>query len=67
MPAAALSAREVVRQMVGGKREVEGTDVRFPEEFMLNEERVARARGLPHLTQGWEATNFAALIGGKGM
>jgi glycine/D-amino acid oxidase-like deaminating enzyme len=67
MPAAALSAREVVRQMVGGKREVGGTDVRFPEEFMLNEERVARARGLPHLTQGWEATNFAALIGGKGM
>jgi glycine/D-amino acid oxidase-like deaminating enzyme len=67
MPAAALSAREVVRQMVGGKGEVEETGARFPEEFMLDEERVARARGLPHLTQGWEATNFAALIGGSGV
>ncbi|KAK4038273.1 FAD dependent oxidoreductase-domain-containing protein [Parachaetomium inaequale] len=76
MPAAALSAREVVRQMVGGEvvaaeaaeaGEEEGGRVRFPREFVLDEERVGRARGLPHLTQGWEATNFATLIGGSGM
>ncbi|KAK4153214.1 FAD dependent oxidoreductase-domain-containing protein [Chaetomidium leptoderma] len=79
MPAAALSAREVVRQMMacggggGGKAaamaavvDEEGKGVRFPGEFVLSEERVARARGLPHLTQGWEATNFASLISGSG-
>ncbi|KAH6649746.1 FAD dependent oxidoreductase-domain-containing protein [Chaetomium tenue] len=65
MPAAALSAREVVRQMTAGSAEAtvgEG-EVRFPREFALDEERVVRARGLPHLTEGWEATNLAALIG----
>ncbi|KAK4122496.1 DAO-domain-containing protein [Parathielavia appendiculata] len=67
MPAAALSAREVVRQMMGGKMGVEETGVRLPDEFVLHEERVARARELPHLTQGWEATNFAGLIGGAGV
>ncbi|KAK3301387.1 FAD dependent oxidoreductase [Chaetomium fimeti] len=64
MPAAALSAREVVRQMTAG---VEGAvregQVRFPKEFVLDEERVVTARGLPHLTQGWEATNLATLMG----
>jgi glycine/D-amino acid oxidase-like deaminating enzyme len=67
MPAAALSAREVVRQMttVGAEAAVgEGEGgVKFPKEFMLDEERAARARGLPHLTQGWEATNLATLLG----
>ncbi|KAJ4306109.1 hypothetical protein N0V88_000905 [Collariella sp. IMI 366227] len=65
MPAAALSAREVVRLMRGEKEGVwrgEG-GVRFPDEFVVTEERVGKARGLPHLTQGWEATNFAGLIG----
>jgi glycine/D-amino acid oxidase-like deaminating enzyme len=38
--------------------------VRLPEEFKLTEQRVARAKALPELTQGWEATNFAALISG---
>jgi glycine/D-amino acid oxidase-like deaminating enzyme len=68
MPAAALSAREVVRLMVGGGGEAaEEGGVRLPGEFALDEERVAKARGLPHLTQGWEATNFAGLISGSGM
>lgn len=65
MPAAALSAREVVRQMMGdGKGAViESADgVRFPREFALSEERLAKARAMPQLTQGWEATNFASLI-----
>lgn len=66
MPAAALSAREVVRQMtaVGAEAAVgEGeSEVKFPREFMLDEERVAKARGLPHLTQGWEATKLATLM-----
>ncbi|KAK4246778.1 FAD dependent oxidoreductase-domain-containing protein [Corynascus novoguineensis] len=77
MPAAALSAREVVRQMVGAgeakKAEHEGqghdeekgrVEVKFPSEFALDEERVARARALPQLTLGWEATNFSNLVGG---
>ncbi|KAL2157010.1 hypothetical protein VTH06DRAFT_8613 [Thermothelomyces fergusii] len=74
MPAAALSAREVARQMsaswdgkgVAQGEEVEGDGdgkVRLPREFVLDEERVERARGLPQLTQGWEATNFATLFG----
>jgi hypothetical protein len=67
MPAAALSAREVVRQMtkVGAEAAMgEGDgEVKFPREFMLDEGRVVRARGLPRLTQGWEATNFATLMG----
>jgi glycine/D-amino acid oxidase-like deaminating enzyme len=68
MPAAALSAREVVRLMVGGGGETaEEGGVGLPGEFALDEERVTRARGLPHLTQGWEATNFAALMSGSGM
>ncbi|KAK4104221.1 DAO-domain-containing protein [Parathielavia hyrcaniae] len=67
MPAAALSAREVVRQMVGAKGGVEETGVRLPDEFVLDEERVARAREMPHLTRGWEATNLAGLIGGAGV
>lgn len=69
MPAAALSAREVVRRMLGGKLAAgeEERGVRFPREFVMSEERVGEARGLPHLTQGWEATNFATLIGGAGM
>jgi glycine/D-amino acid oxidase-like deaminating enzyme len=63
MPAAALSAREVVRQMMAGRvvAEEKKAGVRLPQEFVLNEERVARARDLPHLTQGWEATNLASL------
>ncbi|KAK3903003.1 FAD dependent oxidoreductase, partial [Staphylotrichum tortipilum] len=65
MPAAALSAREVVRQMVrGGAVAGEGDGVTFPGEFVLSEERVGRARGLPHLTQGWETTNYTSLLGG---
>ncbi|SPQ22232.1 2d697aa7-f166-4e2c-a26b-0ccb8e435dd5 [Thermothielavioides terrestris] len=64
MPAAALSAREVVRQMVGG--DVQTRAGRLPAAFALTEERVARARELPPLTQGWEATNFAALMAGRG-
>ncbi|KAK3309139.1 FAD dependent oxidoreductase-domain-containing protein [Chaetomium strumarium] len=68
MPAAALSAREVVRQMMGGRVAAEEkAGARLPQEFVLNEERVARARGLPHLTQGWEATNLASLITGAGL
>ncbi|KAK4241646.1 FAD dependent oxidoreductase-domain-containing protein [Achaetomium macrosporum] len=67
MPAAALSAREVVRRMMGGRVAAEKAGVRFPEEFELSEERVARARDLPHLTQGWEATNLASLITGAGL
>lgn len=70
MPAAALSAREVVRQMKGGGvtgADGEGERVRLPGEFALSEDRVGRARELPHLTQGWEATNFATLIGGPDM
>ncbi|KAL2148347.1 hypothetical protein VTH82DRAFT_2267 [Thermothelomyces myriococcoides] len=69
MPVAALSAREVVRQMLASgnekyeKEQGEGVKVRLPREFVLDEERVGRARGLPHLTQGWEATNFATLFG----
>lgn len=67
MPAAALSAREVVRQMVGSGKDVEKDDgVRLPREFVLSDERVAMARGMPQLTQGWEATNFATLITGTG-
>ncbi|KAL2255727.1 hypothetical protein VTK26DRAFT_2805 [Humicola hyalothermophila] len=66
MPAAALSAREVVRQMTGaGKAAMEeGEGMVLPQEFVLSDERVAKARRLPQLTQGWEATNFAALISG---
>lgn len=70
MPAAALSAREVVRQMKGEgvtAADGEGDGVRLPGEFALSEDRVSRARELPHLTQGWEVTNFATLIGGPGM
>lgn len=67
MPAAALSAREVVRQMVGSGKDIEKDDgVRLPREFVLSDERVAMARGMPQLTQGWEATNFATLITGTG-
>ncbi|AEO55897.1 hypothetical protein MYCTH_2116566 [Thermothelomyces thermophilus ATCC 42464] len=71
MPAAALSAREVVRQMLASgdgnsaarEEEEEDGKVRLPREFVLDEERVERARRLPQLTQGWEATNFATLFG----
>ncbi len=67
MPAAALSAREVVRLMMDGRGEeqegVAAGEGRLPKEFVLSEERVAEARGLPHLMQGWEATILAALIG----
>lgn len=74
MPAAALSAREVVRQMTGGGGggDDDGDDVgeagvaRLPEEFRVSEERVQRARGMVELTGGWEATNFAALVSGAG-
>ena len=71
MPVAALSAREVVRQMVGGDEvaAVKG-EGRLPREFAVSEDRVVEARGLPHLTltQGWEATNYVALMGGgKGL
>ena len=65
MPSAALSAREVVRQMVSGSEvAVEG---RLPREFVVSEDRVVEARGLPHLTltQGWEATNYITLMGGE--
>ncbi|GAB1313869.1 hypothetical protein MFIFM68171_04079 [Madurella fahalii] len=61
MPAAALSAREVVRQMTDGGG-VEGVRVALPEESRLSEERVGRAKAMPRLTAGWEATNFAALV-----
>ena len=67
MPSAALSAREVVRQMVsGGEVAVEGKG-RLPREFVVSEDRVVEARGLPHLTltQGWEATNYITLTGGE--
>lgn len=61
MPAAALSAREVVRQMTGeGGADAAGAG--FPDEFRLSEERVRRARAMPRLAAGWEATNFAALV-----
>lgn len=58
MPTAALSAREVVRQMtgrgvVGQTGEGEKKDAEFPVELVASEERVNRVRGLPHLTQGW--------------
>ncbi|KAL2017977.1 hypothetical protein VTK56DRAFT_1357 [Thermocarpiscus australiensis] len=66
MPAAALSAREVVRQMMGAGAGAEESGVRLPEEFVLSEERVERARRMPQLTQGWEATNLATLIAGMG-
>ena len=71
MPVAALSAREVVRQMVSGDEvaAVKG-EGRLPREFAVSEDRVVEARGLPHLTltQGWEATNYVALMGGgKGL
>ncbi|KAH6844986.1 FAD dependent oxidoreductase-domain-containing protein [Chaetomium sp. MPI-CAGE-AT-0009] len=66
MPAAALSAREVVRQMTAGVEGAVGErEVKFPREFVLDEERVVTARGLPHLTQGWEATNLATFMGGS--
>ena len=68
MPAAALSAREVVRRMVGGDDVVVGEGKgRLPREFLVSEERVVEARGLPHLTltQGWEATNYITLMGGE--
>ena len=68
MPAAALSARAVVRQMLmaaaaGTAGRVEGADGLLPGEFVLTEERVARARELPPLTGAWEATSFASLVG----
>ncbi|KAL2264717.1 hypothetical protein VTJ83DRAFT_7227 [Remersonia thermophila] len=64
MPAAALSARAVVVQMrKGGEGGAAQDTPELPAEFVLSEERVARARGMPHLTGGWEATNFAELIG----
>ncbi|KAL1842019.1 hypothetical protein VTJ49DRAFT_6185 [Mycothermus thermophilus] len=75
MPAAALSAKAVVGQMrrawrswKGGEEEERDaeTDQEMPEipaEFILSEERVVRARGMPHVTGGWEATVFAELVG----
>ncbi|KAK4131155.1 DAO-domain-containing protein [Trichocladium antarcticum] len=67
MPAAALSAREVVRQMAGSGRDVGKDDgPRLPREFVLSDERVAMARGMPHLTQGWEAADAAASCTGAG-
>ncbi|KAH6631138.1 FAD dependent oxidoreductase [Chaetomium sp. MPI-SDFR-AT-0129] len=58
MPAAALSAREVVRQMTGRvvvrqTGEGEKKEAEFPVEFLASEERVNQARGFPHVTQGW--------------
>ncbi|KXX82812.1 tRNA 5-methylaminomethyl-2-thiouridine biosynthesis bifunctional protein MnmC [Madurella mycetomatis] len=61
MPAAALSAREVVRQMTG-RGGADGAEVGLPDEFRLSEERVSRARAMPRLAAGWEATNFATLV-----
>ncbi|KAL2131823.1 hypothetical protein VTI74DRAFT_4567 [Chaetomium olivicolor] len=66
MPAAALSAREVARLMMGGEGAVEEGAAELPEEFVVSEERISRARGLPQLTQGWEATNLAGLISAGG-
>ncbi|KAL2115637.1 hypothetical protein VTJ04DRAFT_9892 [Mycothermus thermophilus] len=70
MPAAALSARAVVRGMrkgwKGGERVGQAEEEErkgLPKEFVLNEERVRRAREMPRLTGGWEATNFADIIG----
>lgn len=71
MPAAALSAREVVRQILttnGAEIEGDAKDgVKLPREFMVSEKRIIEARTLPPLTQGWEATNFATLITSTGL
>ncbi|KAK3370311.1 FAD dependent oxidoreductase [Podospora didyma] len=70
MPAAALSARAVVEQMVigsegggdQGQKSVVGDVRKIPDEFVLSEERVRRARDYLETIQEAEAKGLAGLF-----